>query len=571
MMKRLLANVGRSWDKVPKDVAVIQVQKGVGTHTMCTIEANQIHFHSMSYNPDLPIKQSIVLEELTLVELVGTINSMGYVANLTSEAVNSGLTARKSFALLPSKNIPIIMPADISTFTSKLWEMLYPIARLLEDTDNDMDVAIQQMYATVTSGRWLEYWASFFKIKRAYGESDALLSRRMLMALTNLKTTNLAVEELVKFAVQGKAKVADVAPALFSVEVDPLFMDKSSTLNQLIKSIKGAGIDYFLNYSVLYDENYRSYIKDLTGRDFNRMDERSGDVNWGILKESKFGFTPLRDHPSFRLNKSKLVTGEQVMDMPIRVHENPDTYSVLFEKDFGNEVYPKSHHRLGAFKLNRSKTNSTSEGLFAPYHGLARFQGGEVASSYADTMKKSVDQRAGEVTSNTEEHSFRLRKSSESFVTNESKLNGLGHLSPYEERVLEYYVSTAVESISSEVYTFEQNSRQKRTFFRTNKGKLNNSQDTLYGVETYGDIMGMSINVSRAETFPETVESAGREITSSHAEHYKDPNVKGIYGFRIGYSKLSRTGEARLSKQDRKTTDTCSMKMERDGVVVQVS
>lgn len=457
MMKRILDNVGRSWDRLPKDVPVIRIQQGAGVHFMHTIEGGQLHLHSMPYSRDIPVKQSIVLEELSLEELVDTIRTMGYVAHITSEAVSSGLALRKAFTLMPVRNLSIMLPADITTFSSKLWETLYPIARLLEDTDNDMDKAIEQMFATSTRGRWLDYWASFFHIKREYQEDDSLLLRRMFMTIANLKTNNIAIEELVQFAIQDEAKVTDVSPALFSIAVEPKFIGKDDTLHAVIRSVKGAGIDYFLNFTNKVGEDVRAHFKDRVGVDFKDTDVQSGEARFTIMNEDRFGYKPNRDFPAFRTNKSKLVTGDQLMDITERLHTNPDTYTVDVALPTASEVY-KFHRRV-----------------------------------------------------------------------------------------------------------------PKPTFFKTNKSFISSSKDTLYGAFDYDDILGMSINVVHAEIFPRTVESAGREITSPHAEHYQDPLTKGLHGFRIGTSKISLIGGAKLSRADTRTTEGYSMKMERGGVVVQSS
>lgn len=564
MMRKLFQHVGKSWDKAPKDVPVIQIQKGTGLHTMFTIEANQLHFHSMSYNTDLPIKQSIVLEELTLEELVETINSMGYVASLTSEVIKYNLTARKSFTLMPAKNVSIIMPAQMKTFTSKMWEMLYPIARLLEEADYDMDKAIAQMFATATRGKWLDYWASFFNIKRNYGESDSLLARRIFMTLVNLKTNNIAIEELVQYAVQSDAKVQDVEPGLFEVVVSPEFMDKSTILHPIIQSVKGAGIDYFLNYAKEYTEDYRSFVQDLTGEEFHHIDKMTVSTDWTGFRESRYAHTPLSQHKPFRLNRSKLVTGEQVLDTPEKIPGRMvDTYTAQFEWNIGSERYPKLHHRLNIFKIGKSKLNSTSEGIFAPYHEIAVFSG-EVFKSTSEVVPKGTDARTG-IDTYLEERTFRVRKVAEPFTLNESKLNSSDHINGYEERVLDYYMSVAMEAVEQYLFIRYERPRTHR-WFKLNSGKLNNSNHTLYGVVTYGDIIN-AITVDCAETFPNPAESVGSETFYSYTEHYKDPKTKGKNGFRIGYTKLV-TG-SKLSKRDIRTSEALSMILERGGQVIQ--
>lgn len=363
MMYKLLDNVTKSWDRIPKNVPVIAVHRGNGLHFMMTVDNNQLYFHSQPYNKNLPVKQSILLEDLSLNELVDTINSMGYVSLLTSEAHEKELGERKAHTLTNDKNRTIIQPNTLTTFTSKLWEMLYPIARLLHETDNDMDKAIAQMFATSTKGKWLDYWGTFFRIKRNHGESDAVLSRRIFMSLVNLKTNNIAIEELVQFAIQSDAKVRDVAPALFEIVVAPDYIDKSGILHPIIRGVKGAGIDYFLNYMEQNAEDYRTYLSDLIGGSFRSMDKGAYQATWGKLKEvysgaveGSYGFQGFGSEKY--LSKSdmlKLLSSEVLQSEVVKRAKDSASARTIALEERSFKILESS--TLTSFQLNSSELN----------------------------------------------------------------------------------------------------------------------------------------------------------------------------------------------------------------------
>lgn len=249
MMKKLLSNVGKSWDKIPKDIAVIEVSQGSGGHSLVTIEDNSLYFHSQPYTSSLPIKQQIILEDLTLPALVEQINSLGYISSLSSEALKHKLQGRKAFTLSPIKNQPIRGKSKLTTFTSKLWETLYPLARLLEDTDRDIDTAISQMFVSISRGKWLDYWASFFNVKRLRNEEDSIFLRRMLMLMFNTRTNNVAIEELLRYRLRDNSiTVNDISPAEFEVMLNLGYSEHVGELYELVNSVKGAGINYLLTY-----------------------------------------------------------------------------------------------------------------------------------------------------------------------------------------------------------------------------------------------------------------------------------------------------------------------------------
>lgn len=286
MMERLLRNVGRSWDRIPKEVPVLFISRGTGAHSLMTVDNNALHFHTLPYRHNLPTKQTVALEALGLEELISIVRGMGYTAELTSEVENKKLKHRKTFTLLDASNLTLNEGSHLVTFTSKLWETLYPLARLLQEVDNDIEKAIEEMFATTTRGRWLEYWASFFGLRRLTDESDESLRKRMFVTMTNVKTNNIAIEELVRYVVQDTIVVEDKSPALMEITTDPKYIEFGSRLHEVVMSIKGAGIAYVLNFAKTWSEDYPSYYRDSNGASMTNADVLVTMVNITSMYEN---------------------------------------------------------------------------------------------------------------------------------------------------------------------------------------------------------------------------------------------------------------------------------------------
>jgi len=375
MMRALLQNVGRSWNVLPQDIPVLTVTapgvNGTFPHKFVTVTHNELIFHNITYRKGLPEKISISLDGMTLGELATFLTNMEvdfarpYYATLTSEGAK--IAGQLAIKLMPVENLPLTgrKTFTLTAFSSKLWEVLYPIARLLQEADGDVDRAIEQMMAPMSRGRWLEYWASFFKVKRVTGESDSSLANRMMLALANIKTNNIAIEQLVRIALQTKqVEVRDLSPALFEVVIEPEFIGTSSLVHPIIQSLKGAGIDYFLNYAKQLEENYRASFFDREFQSFITSDKRTMDAE-ARMRETPFGHT--QGHQPFRLNITKLVTGRPILDTPKRILR--DDASLVLEPAWG-EFYPllalqkttTSRFRLNSGRLNRTESENTLYG-----------------------------------------------------------------------------------------------------------------------------------------------------------------------------------------------------------------
>lgn len=249
MMERLLSNVGRSWDRTPNELPAITVQRGGGAFSLLTIEGSQLHLHNLPYREDLPLKQSVDLDKHTIEEVAMRLRELGYEASTTTEVRGKKLDERMAFTLLEVENQDIANEATIQTFTSKLWTFYYPIARTLQSLSNDLDRAVKELYLYTTKGRWLEYWASFFGLKRLLNEDDDNLRRRILVTIANVKTNNIAITQLIRYRLKDyRIQTRDVEPATFEVVLDKDYVGRVKELRELVDTVKGAGIRYWLTY-----------------------------------------------------------------------------------------------------------------------------------------------------------------------------------------------------------------------------------------------------------------------------------------------------------------------------------
>jgi hypothetical protein len=275
-MRKLLNSLGDVWNTLPKEIAFLTIQKGTGTHTMVTIDRGTLNFHSVPFRSELPAKQEIILDGLTTAELISTINGMGYVVSLTSEAIEKGLDVHKPFVMIEVENVPL--DATLNAFTSKLWKRLYPIYRTLRQAEMDIDLALKMLYVDMASGDWLDFWADFFSIKREPGESDNDFIRRFLTWLFNPKANNIALKELLAYRLKdNNIDVKDKAPSEFEVLVSTKYLHDSVALHKILSEAKAAGVEYFLRYiEDPFFDDYRLYISDAMGIPFDQSDHLVG-------------------------------------------------------------------------------------------------------------------------------------------------------------------------------------------------------------------------------------------------------------------------------------------------------
>lgn len=306
-LNKILSNLTRLWNTLPKDIPVLYVQKGTGRHSMISVDTDHMYFHSTSYMPDMPVAEVIYLDDYTLRELEATINSMGYIATLISEDPenDNDYSARKAFTLMEVLNVPLIPQATLTAFTSVVWRTIYPLARAVDAWAKNTEEAIPNMYATTTTGKWADYWATFFSVQRQAGESDENLRKRTFMNLASLKTNNLALGELVSMLVKDNVTVKDISPALFAVSLDPRFMGSTTAIRSIIDQAKAGGVAYYLDYLKSNTEDYKAYFKDTYGVDFVNSDILS--VGVGYTEDYSYPSVDRRGKVGFRTLYSKTV------------------------------------------------------------------------------------------------------------------------------------------------------------------------------------------------------------------------------------------------------------------------
>jgi hypothetical protein len=290
ILKSLLANLGRKWSQQAVEIPLIKIEKNLGTHTHATIEVGNLYFHSYTFHANIPQKQTIVLDNLTVDELLTTIASMGYSATLTSEAGDIETADLKAFILMEGRDFQLDI--TLKAFTSTNWKMLYPIYRLLKQTEGDLEKAVNQMYITTSRSSWLDYWSTFLGIRRLAGEPDNQFVRRMLMRLFNPKTNNVAMGELIGFQLNSTVEIKDLEALLFEVNIDTDYVNDSADVRELLDEIKAAGVAYLLHFTKTFFEDYPLYIADKTGKALKNQDEGSASV---VFTEAAYGWESQED------------------------------------------------------------------------------------------------------------------------------------------------------------------------------------------------------------------------------------------------------------------------------------
>lgn len=272
LLQSLLDNLGALWNTLPKEVPLVTLEQGNGKHTRVTIDQGILYFHSAPYHPGIPVRQELVLDELTAQELLDTVQQMGYTIAFTSEAQRAGIDTKSAFSLLEVRSQAL--PATLDSYTSNLWRVMYPIYRVLREAEYNSAKALQQLYRSQATGEWLDFWADFFNIKREANEDDQAFSRRFTMWIFNPKTNNVALEELLAYRLQDtNITVRDRAPAEFELVVGTKYIDDARDLHRILQEAKGAGIEYFLNYQAdLMEENYPVTMADRHGKSYRQLD-----------------------------------------------------------------------------------------------------------------------------------------------------------------------------------------------------------------------------------------------------------------------------------------------------------
>jgi hypothetical protein len=427
-MDKLLANLNRAWNTLPKDIPMLIVEKGTGTHFMVSVDSTQIAFHSTPYKHNMPIKQAVALDGFTLEELIETINEMGYKAQLDPVAKSKGFGSRKASVLMETTDAVMITPYTLRGFTSNLWQMLYPIARLLEESSLNTDEAVKQMYAGVTSGKFVDYWATFFKVKRIVGESDAQLQKRVFMALTNMKTNNVALQQLVQFTINGSAEIRDIAPAEFEVLVDPSFIPTANYIRSIINEVKAGGVDYFLNYSRANTEDYKATFKNTEGVDLENSDISRVAATLSTLEEAPYGYTQV--NPKFTIGFDTLgIDGSDIMHKPEYLMSDVAT------TEFGHtasETYAGLQYVGDPFVLGVSSLGGSE--VLQGASGSADLLSFGAISTLAEVVTKALESCGLSIDGYSEDYSEPSEKGLVGFTLGYSTLGGSALLSTADTR-----------------------------------------------------------------------------------------------------------------------------------------
>lgn len=241
--------------------------------TNIKVNAQNLYFRSNSFTQPFYVKgtyenllyyQEINLEGMTISEVAATLTQMGYLTDIGTVGDQKALD-ESALVLLEMPAQPLDEGVQLYAFTSNLWRVIYPIHRILTRYDHDVDIAIEQLRLPSARGEWLDYWVSFFRIRRLPDETDELLLRRTFLTIASAKSNNIAIEELIGYYIGTRVSVTDYAPAVMEVGVAAEYMNDSQKVKDLIELLKGAGTHYILSYASDFTEMYPVYLQDKLG------------------------------------------------------------------------------------------------------------------------------------------------------------------------------------------------------------------------------------------------------------------------------------------------------------------
>jgi hypothetical protein len=266
--------------------------------------------------------QEVVLDGMTIDQLYNTLVSMGYMVD-PSEAERLGMMDESALLLMPASGVNLMEASGLYAFTSNWYRVTYPIYRVLSTLDGDVETAIRELTLPSARGDWLDYWASFFRIKRLEDESDELMLRRVMLTLTSAKSNNMAMEELVSYYIGTEAQVLDKLPAQIEVRVDPMYMDTASKVREIIGLLKGAGVDYFINYQKVFDESYPVYFRDINGKTVGELNETFSQVVVQLpIYTEDYLYVPPELRNGWRLNTSRFNFTSKLSKSDLKVIES---------------------------------------------------------------------------------------------------------------------------------------------------------------------------------------------------------------------------------------------------------
>lgn len=307
MLRNLLEKLNRVWYDKSRILPGITLRKGTGTHKLVTVQGGSLYFHSLPFSKQLTQLQEVVLDELTVSELIAIITPMGYSVTLE----NASILEESALIILEADNRSLLDNGEtFYVFTSNIWRVMYPLHRKLNEAGRDVDMAVEQIMLPSASGEWLDYWVGFFKMKRLPDETDELLLRRAFLTISSVKANDIAIEELISYYIETNVKVLDYAPATFEIRVSPDNMapTQAQKVHDLVKTLKGAGVAYLLNYFQLFEESYPNAFRSTQGVTFKDSNAsfRSATGNLGRMEESYSVIPPSQATSGFVLNTGRL-------------------------------------------------------------------------------------------------------------------------------------------------------------------------------------------------------------------------------------------------------------------------
>jgi hypothetical protein len=241
------------WSINAKFAEVLEIRPGgggEGTNHYVTIENGKLFVANMPYrieNVSFEGDNSVrtfVLDGKTITEAIAEVSTATGISITWVGASSSTFGSESAILLMDVKNMHIggAQPLVLLAIDSNLPRFLYPFQRALTMLDVHTNLALEQIPLTTARGSWLDYWVSYFKLRRLPDESDELLLRRALITITSAKSNNVAMEEIVSFYIDAVVKVLDYAPSELEVRVSPQYMDSASKVREIIDLLKSGGV-----------------------------------------------------------------------------------------------------------------------------------------------------------------------------------------------------------------------------------------------------------------------------------------------------------------------------------------
>lgn len=330
--------INLKWSQSFNIAKPLTIMKGTGSNPYLTVRTGILYFHGYVNAPDMLPNQEIVLDGLLISDVVNQVTQMGYTVDSTV-ATQQNLMGESALLLMDTESQDMTLPSGVNllAFTSNFHRVLYPIHRILTQQGGDVDSAIEQLMLPSTSGDWLDYWCSFFKIQRLPSEDDQGLLRRTLLNLSSAKSNNVAMEELISYYIGTEAQVLDSQASQIEVRVDPLYMDSAQMVRDIIATIKSAGVDYFLNYQKTFAENYESSFYDKHGQTFADYNKNTytSQVTFPIYTED-YQYIPPELQKTFYLNSGTLNNPGNLLSHP--TDKIVDSLSMFMTDSNGNVI-----------------------------------------------------------------------------------------------------------------------------------------------------------------------------------------------------------------------------------------